>query len=1238
MREIKREDKFVLWFDEIGIDDVPIVGGKNASLGEMYQNLTKKGVKVPYGFAVTAYAYRYLLEKGGIKKEIEKILKDLNVNNLENLMRKGHQVRQLIRNAPFPKELEEEITEHYYQLCKKEKVKELDVAVRSSATAEDLVDASFAGQQETYLNIKGPTELIDACRKCFASLFTNRAISYREAKKFNHFEVALSICVQRMVRSDQASSGVMFSIDTESGFKDVVLINGAYGLGENVVQGAVTPDEFYVFKPTLKQGYNAIISKTLGSKNMKMIYDTQGNKQVKNVAVDLTRRNQFCVNDSQIIQLAKWAVIIEEYYSKKAGHYKPMDMEWAIDGITNELFIVQARPETVQSQKNHNQYVTYNLKAKAPEPLVVGKSIGQKMVSGKVNIIRDVKDIHQFKKDEILVTEMTDPDWEPIMKIASGIITNRGGRTCFSKDTKILTNKGVYSFEDLYKLKNTKGLMTPSINRKTLKIEWKEITDVMKRKNKLITVSCSQTGKNTINTLDITPDHKMINIRNSQLEDTEIQDMIKNKEAVTITDYLPKFKTIKKSESLGYLLGGILTDGCISLRKTKGTVYFIQKPTKEKQKFIEKMNDCLKKEYNYEFKESVKKPSTGMIRGKPVVGSANSYRCYSKEISQKLLIEREKLIETIISADEKFISNFLAGVIDGDGTYNRGRVEIFISKKDLLQAVVLSCLRLGISPQVTKNRNISNVQIVEKLDLLNKFTTRVNCKDLRKAGTRFFNTKQIFSDNFNSEINNRKNKNLLVDEVYLRSVLKKIKDKKLKENLLKILESNLRQKRIVKTKDLGTKDVYNITVKGNHNYFVFTTGYVPILVNNCHAAIIAREHGIPCIVGSMDATEKLNTGQIVTIDCSGGDNGYVYDGKISFEKEITDISKMPETKTQITLNVGNPEQAFDLSFLPNDGVGLAREEFIINSWIKIHPLALINYNRLTDKHVKWKIDELTPNYKDKSQYFVDVLAQGIARIAAAFYPKKVILRLSDFKSDEYANLIGGKEYEPIESNPMIGWRGASRYYQGNYKEGFKLECKAIKKVRDEFGLKNLELMVPFCRTLDEAKAVISEMKKNGLEKGKDGLYVHCMCEIPSNVILADEFLDIFDGFSIGSNDLTQLILGLDRNSELLTNIYDERNPAVKKMIKEVIEIANRKKKYIGICGQAPSDYPDFALFLVENGIKSISLNPDTVVKTKLAIAELEKKTSKRSTSLIRSAKSVMKRPPSSIIKKKKNKK
>lgn len=835
MKEIKREDKFVLWFDEIGIDDVPIVGGKNASLGEMYQNLGKQGVKVPYGFAVTAYAYRYLLEKGGIKKEIEKILKDLNVNNLENLMRKGHEVRQLIRNTPLPKELENEITEHYYQLCKKEKVKELDVAVRSSATAEDLVDASFAGQQETYLNIKGPTELIDACRKCFASLFTNRAISYREAKKFNHFEVALSICVQRMVRSDQASSGVMFSIDTESGFKDVVLINGAYGLGENVVQGAVTPDEFYVFKPTLKQGYNAIISKTLGSKTMKMIYDTQGNKQVKNVAVDLTRRNQFCVTDSQILQLAKWAVIIEEYYSKKAGHYKPMDMEWAVDGITNELFIVQARPETVQSQKNHNQYVTYNLKTKAPEPIVVGKSIGQKMVSGKVNIIRDVKDIHQFKKDEILVTEMTDPDWEPIMKIASGIITNRGGRTC-------------------------------------------------------------------------------------------------------------------------------------------------------------------------------------------------------------------------------------------------------------------------------------------------------------------------------------------------------------------------------------------------------------------HAAIIAREHGIPCIVGSMDATEKLKTGQTVTIDCSGGDNGYVYDGKVAFEKEITDISKMPDTKTQITLNVGNPEQAFDLSFLPNDGVGLAREEFIINSWIKIHPLALINYNKLTDKQVKWKIDELTPNYKDKSQYFVDVLAQGIARIAAAFYPKKVILRLSDFKSDEYANLIGGKEYEPIESNPMIGWRGASRYYQGNYKEGFKLECKAIKKVRDEFGLKNLEIMIPFCRTLDEAKSVISEMKKNGLEKGKDGLYVHCMCEIPSNVILADEFLDIFDGFSIGSNDLTQLILGLDRNSELLTNIYDERNPAVKKMIKEVIEVANRKKKYIGICGQAPSDYPDFALFLVENGIKSISLNPDTVVKTKLAIAELEKKSTTRSTSLIRSAKALMKRPPSSIIKKKTNKK
>lgn len=802
---VSRDKKFILWFKETSIEDVPLVGGKNASLGEMYKNLTKKGVPIPNGFSVTAYAYVYLLKQSGIEEEIKKILKDLDTSNLPQLAQKGEQVRRLIRHAEFPKDLEKEIIESYYKLSKLEKVKELDVAVRSSATAEDLPDASFAGQQETYLNIKGPEQLIDACRKCFASLFTNRAISYRQHRNYDHSKVALSITVQKMVRSDLATSGVMFSIDTETGFNNVVLINAAYGLGENVVQGAVNPDEFLVFKPTLHQkGKVPIISKKLGSKSIKMIYEKEGSKAtIKNVPVDISLRNQFCLNEKQITQLAKWACIIEDHYSKKAGYYKPMDMEWAVDGVTNKMYIVQARPETVQSQRKRNETVTFTL-LEEKEPIVQGISVGQQISSAKVNIIKDSKNITEFVKGDILVTEMTDPDWEPIMKIASGIITNRGGRTC-------------------------------------------------------------------------------------------------------------------------------------------------------------------------------------------------------------------------------------------------------------------------------------------------------------------------------------------------------------------------------------------------------------------HAAIIARELNIPCIVGTIDATSKLKNKQIITMDCSSGDAGYIYDGLLKFKKEVTKVGVLPKTKTKIMLNIGNPEIAFEQSFLPNDGVGLAREEFIINSWIKIHPLALINYNKITDRSIKKKIDDLTVGYDNKKEYFVDKLSQGISRIAAAFYPKKVILRLSDFKSDEYANLIGGKEYEPVESNPMIGWRGASRYYQGNYRAGFKLECDAIKRVRNKFGLTNVEIMVPFCRTIEEAKLVILELKKNGLKQKENGLKIICMCEIPSNVLLADKFLDLFDGFSIGSNDLTQLTLGLDRNSELLTNIYDERNEAVKLLISNVIKVAKKKKKYIGICGQAPSDYPEFTRFLVKEGIESISLNPDSVIKTIPIVSSSEKK-------------------------------
>ncbi|OAQ21112.1 phosphoenolpyruvate synthase [Thermosulfurimonas dismutans] len=798
----------ILWFDEIGIKDVPLVGGKNASLGEMFRNLTPKGVKVPDGFAVTAEAYRYFIRENKLADKIKKALEGLDTHNVKDLQKRGKKVRNLILKAKMPPKLEEEIRKAYARLEEKYG-KKVDVAVRSSATAEDLPEASFAGQQETYLNIRGADNVIEHVKKCFASLFTDRAISYREDKGFDHFSVYLSVAVQKMIRSDFASSGVMFTLDTESGFRDVVYITGAWGLGENVVQGKVNPDEFYVFKPTLKKGFRPILSKKLGSKEHKMVYCSKGDSPVKDVKTTQAERRSFILSDDEILKLAEWAILIEEYYGR------PMDIEWAKDGDgkkvgTGELFIVQARPETVHAVKSEKFYEIYKLKGEG-KVLCTGKAVGNKIGQGKARVIQDVSGIQEFKPGEVLVTDMTDPDWEPIMKVAAAIVTNRGGRTC-------------------------------------------------------------------------------------------------------------------------------------------------------------------------------------------------------------------------------------------------------------------------------------------------------------------------------------------------------------------------------------------------------------------HAAIVSRELGIPCIVGTGNATEVVQNGMEVTVDCSQGEEGRLYEGLIPFEVERIDLEKLPRTKTRIMMNVGIPEQAFAQAQIPNDGVGLARLEFIIGSHIGIHPLALLNFEELKaqaekDRKIKRLVREIekrTPGYENKADFYVDKLAQGVATIAAAFYPNDVIVRLSDFKSNEYANLLGGFLYEPVEHNPMIGWRGASRYYDPNFEPAFGLECKALKKVRDEMGLTNVKVMIPFCRTPEEGKRVIQVMEKYGLKQGENGLEIYVMCEIPSNVVLADQFAEIFDGFSIGSNDLTQLTLGLDRDSELVSHIYDERNEAVKRLVREVIQVAKKRGRKIGICGQAPSDFPDFAEFLVECGIDSMSLTPDTVAQTRLLVAEKEK--------------------------------
>lgn len=806
------ENPFILWFDEIRYEDVPLVGGKNASLGEMYSKLTSKGVNVPYGFAVTAEAYKYFVKENHLDDEIKRTLKGLDTHDVLDLQKRGKRVRNLILHARMPEKLAQEIAEAYARLEKKYG-KKTDVAVRSSATAEDLPDASFAGQQETYLNIRGTEEVIKSVQRCFASLFTDRAISYRQDKGFDHFSVYLSVAVQKMVRSDRASSGVMFTLDTESGFRDVVYITGAWGLGEYVVQGRVNPDEFYVFKPTLKQGFRPILSKRLGSKDVKLVYGDSSKSPVKEVKNTKEERMSFVLTDEEILKLAEWAMIIEEHYGR------PMDIEWAKDGDgkevgTGELFIVQARPETVHAIKSHKFYEIYKLKGDG-KVLCTGKAVGSKIGQGKARVILSVSDINQFQPGEVLITTMTDPDWEPIMKKASAIVTDKGGRTC-------------------------------------------------------------------------------------------------------------------------------------------------------------------------------------------------------------------------------------------------------------------------------------------------------------------------------------------------------------------------------------------------------------------HAAIVSRELGIPCIVGTETATRSVTTGQEVTVDCTMGEEGRLLEGLIPFEVERIDLETLPKTQTKVMMNVGIPEQAFAQGQIPNDGVGLARLEFIIGSHIGIHPLALLTFEELKKRAAQDKkvsrlvkvIEEKTFGYKDKSAYFVDKLAQGVATIGAAFYPNDVIVRLSDFKSNEYANLIGGALFEPVEHNPMIGWRGASRYYDPKFEPAFALECKALAKARNEMGLTNIKVMIPFCRTPEEGERVIKVMEKYGLKRGENGLEIYVMCEIPSNVILAEEFAKIFDGFSIGSNDLTQLTLGLDRDSELVSHLYDERNPAVKRMIRQVIEVAKKAGRKIGICGQAPSDFPDFAEFLVECGIDSMSLTPDTIIKTRLIVAEKEKALSK----------------------------
>lgn len=779
----------IKWFEDITMKNISEVGGKTASIGEMFVNLKQLGMDVPYGFAITADGYRSFLEHNNLMDIINQLKGCENISK-EELQKKGEKVKTALLKGILPQALEVEILDAYNKL-KREYEKDLTVAVRSSATAEDLPEASFAGQQESFLNIRNEDELLEKCIQCFASLYNERAISYRQDQGITQTEVALSICVQIMIRSDLASSGVMFTVDTETGFKEAIVINASWGLGENIVKGVVNPDDYIVYKPTLELGFKPILQKKMGGKEFKLVYDNKGKESVVNIDTTEEEKRSFCLTDDEIVQLSFWGLDIEKYYSALKNKPTPMDIEWAKDGLTGKIYILQARPETVHSQAKEIGLDLYVLKSKS-KILLTGDSVGNLLGQGKARIIRSVEDLKNFKQGEVLVAEKTEPDWEPYMKKAAAIITDRGGRTC-------------------------------------------------------------------------------------------------------------------------------------------------------------------------------------------------------------------------------------------------------------------------------------------------------------------------------------------------------------------------------------------------------------------HAAIVSRELGIPAIVGTKDGTSKLKNGQNVTVACIYGSQCFVYEGILPYEHNLIKLTDSKRPATKIMMNIANPYIAFKSSFIPNDGVGLLRIEFIITNTIKIHPMTLVKFDEIKDKILVDKINKLTNYAIDKKDFFVDQLSKGISMIAAAFYPKEVIVRLSDFKTDEYRGLLGGNQFESVEENPMLGFRGASRYYHEAYREAFALECQSIKKVREEMGLVNLKVMVPFCRTIDEGKKVLEEMQKNGLIKGKDGLEIYVMCEIPSNAILAEDFAEIFDGFSIGSNDLTQLTLGIDRNSSILSTIFSETDPAVLKMIQLAIDGAHKKGKKVGICGQRPSDDPDFAKFLVENKIDSISLNPDAVI-------------------------------------------
>lgn len=1201
---MRKKKKNILWFEELTKKDVSRVGGKNASLGEMYSMLSEKGVNIPNGFALTADSFWYFLKHNNIDKKIKNVFRSLNPNKIKSIQETGRKARTLILDSKFPKDLEKEIDKSYSALSLEYGASRVSVAVRSSATAEDGAEASFAGQHETYLNVSGKEELKKAIKKCMASLFTSRAIAYREEKGFNHLKIALSVGVQKMVKSDEASSGVMFTLDTESGFRDVVLINSIWGVGEMIVKGLITPDEFFVFKPTFKRGFKSIIVKNLGRKNKKYIYSSSGG--LREIPVPQDKQLEFSITEKEILQLAKWGMIIEEHYKN------PQDIEWAKDAETGELFIVQARPETVHSISG-NSYLEYHIKTKK-KPVLTGIAIGNKIGQGKVRVIPKVSDISKFKKGEILVTKMTDPDWLPALRMASGVISNEGGKTCFSSHTKILTNDGFMTMQELHTKINSGNyhqLFTVSLDVDKNKIVWRPIVKTHKREAQLNKILVSPSLRSKQNFIEATENHEFLTLKNRHLEKKMISSIVEQNEGVLVSQSIPRYVERNFNFKESYLLGALFSDGSASINKQGGyTVSFHQKLLPHKQQFINTVNEYFNDVYNKNLKLVT-------IESRRLEGNFN---CYSKEVYTKVMNRKEQLVIDMLSVDEDSLRAFLGGILDGDGNVSEHQIQITVGKKNILEAIVVASSRLGMVPSICKRENHWIVSFDRKFSKkILSYTQRVNKNFLNfeQEHRQKFIASQVIEDIIHLVDSRGRIKhdyltrnNMITDYKIRKFIIPKLNNTLKKEfnNLLAAPFSMQKVKIIKKEKD--KKDVYNITVAADseldHNYVVFTENYTPIIVANCHAAIVSRELGIPAIVGTGNATEKLKNGKMVTVDCTQGLNGRVFEGKVSFSTRKYNLKRFKNNKvrkTKIMMNIAAPDIAFKTSRIPNDGVGLAREEFIIAEKIRIHPLALYHYNKLKDKKLKNEIAKITIEHKNKREYFVKELAEGVGQIAAAFYPKPVIVRLSDFKTNEYRNLIGGELFEAEEENPMIGFRGAGRYLDKTFQPAFLMELESIKRARKVFGLTNIKVMVPFCRTIKEGKNVLTLMKKAGLQSGKDGLEIYVMCELPSNVVLAREFLEIFDGMSIGSNDLTQLTLGIDRDNSRIQHIGDERNMAVIKMIKEVINLCQVKRKYCGICGQAPSDFPDFAKFLVKQKIESISLNPDTVIKTMMRLSQ-----------------------------------